>query len=108
MKKIGFITSEEEGLNNDDQLSVSHLEKLGILAIPVVWDQAENQNWDGFDSLIFRSCWNYHQKHSEFLDFIHQLKALSVPVHNPLSVVEWNIDKKIYWIAIRRLKQNVT
>ena len=93
-EKIGFITSAEEGLNSEDELSVSHLETLGILVAPVIWDQPENQNLELFDGLIFRSCWNYHQKHSEFLDWIHQLKALSVPIFNPLSIIEWNIDKK--------------
>ena len=39
MRRIGFITSAEEGLNGDDQLCVTELEKQGISVSPIVWDQ---------------------------------------------------------------------
>lgn len=94
MRRIGFITSAEEGLNGDDQLCVTELEKQGISVSPIVWDQGENQNLKLFDALVFRSCWNYHQKYFEFLEWIRQLRILSIPVFNPLSVIEWNINKK--------------
>ncbi len=107
MKKIGFITSQEEGLNADDQLSLSHLENHSILAVPVIWDHSKNQNLESYDGLIFRSCWNYHQKYSEFLNWVNHLKKLSIPIFNPLSVIEWNLDKKylLNWDSAPKTKQ---
>ncbi len=52
MKKLAFITSEEDpNLINDDQLAIGPLEKLGYLVAPLVWDH--NSQIDGFDALIF-------------------------------------------------------
>jgi glutathione synthase/RimK-type ligase-like ATP-grasp enzyme len=101
MKKIGFITSiEDPQVGGDDHLAFQDLESLGFQVSPVIWDHyigaddsglASLQGWDG---LVFRSCWNYHRKHSEFLGFLDRLKKSRIPVLNPIATIEWNLNKK--------------
>lgn len=93
MKKLAFITSEEDpNLINDDQLAIGPLEKLGYLVAPLVWDH--NSQIDGFDALIFRSCWNYHRKFEQFAKWVTKLKTHNLPVLNSINVSIWNLNKK--------------
>lgn len=92
MKQIGFITSEDDpSLISDDRLVIAPLKKLGYIVEPVVWDSPMKKS---FDALIFRSCWNYHKKHSKFLKFLLELKDLNMPILNSIEVIEWNLNKK--------------
>ncbi len=93
MKKVGFLTSELDPLLiADDRSAFAPLLERGIVASPVIWDRPHDLS--AFDGLVFRSCWNYHRKHGEFLNFLESLRNLEIPVLNPLPVIEWNLNKK--------------
>ncbi len=95
MKRLGFLTSTEDPeLVADDQLVFPALKKIGFSVKPIIWDQLDETSFDDVDGLIFRSCWNYHKKHSAFIDFLKSLKAFKRPIFNSLEITEWNIDKK--------------
>jgi glutathione synthase/RimK-type ligase-like ATP-grasp enzyme len=95
MRRIGFITSEEDpNLIDDDRLAFPELEKRGFQVSPIVWDHVDRVNELDFDALVFRSCWNYHRKFSQFLKWLSEIKKLSIPVLNPVSTIEWNLNKK--------------
>lgn len=93
MKRVAYITSEDlPDLIDDDLLAVALLKERGVAVEPLVWDRALLEP-ERFDALIFRSCWNYHQKYRDFLAFIERLEALGRPVFNSLALTKWNIDK---------------
>ena len=95
MKKIGFLTSiEDPDLISDDRLAFPFLEKNGFFAQPVIWDHFDQSEMASFDGFVFRSCWNYHRKFSQFLQFLEQLENLKVPVYNSLDAIRWNLNKK--------------
>jgi hypothetical protein len=60
----------------------------GTAAEIVVWDDP-SVDWDHFDAVVVRSCWDYIDRRQEFLDW-----ARSVPrLHNDARVLTWNTDK---------------
>lgn len=94
MKKIAFITSEEDPLLiADDQLAIAPLRELGYFVEPVIWD-GDQGHLNSFDAFIFRSCWNCHRKHDQFVEWLTNLNKLDVPILNNLDINLWNINKK--------------
>jgi len=72
----------------DDQQLLPALSELGIDAEPVVWSAPVD--WDVYDLVVVRSCWDYTDRHEEFLAW-----AASVPrLANPAPVLAWNTDKR--------------
>ena len=80
-------------LTADDRLAVPELARLGIAARPAVWDDATVQ-WDDFDAVVIRSCWDYHRKPVAFGAWVRRLGAFGVRVLNPPPVLHWNADKR--------------
>ena len=94
MQTIGFVTSSEDpDLISDDLLAVRILEDRGYRVRPIIWDQTAVTTIE-VELLVFRSCWNYHRRQREFLLWITQLEALSVPIWNSVKVIQWNLHKK--------------
>ncbi len=93
-KKVAFVTSEADpNLIPDDRMAIAPLEKLGIDVEVLVWDRP-GQDLGSYDAFIFRSCWNYHRKHSEFVTWLNGLRSLHIPVFNPVETNIWNLSKK--------------
>jgi glutathione synthase/RimK-type ligase-like ATP-grasp enzyme len=93
-KKVGYIVYRDEPqINSDDQKAEAPLKEKGISILPVVWDDP-NQDLQGFDAFIFRSCWNYHRFHVEFMKWIEGLEKLQKPIFNSPNLVRWNLNKK--------------
>jgi glutathione synthase/RimK-type ligase-like ATP-grasp enzyme len=102
MRKVGYIVYAEDPLiNSDDQKAEAPLKELGISIHPVVWDDPK-QNLQDFDAFVFRSCWNYHRYHVEFLKWIGELEKLNKPIFNSPSLVRWNLNKK-YLLEMQNL-----
>ncbi len=94
MMKLAFVTSTEDPtLIRDDQLAAAPLESLGFAIEPLIWDQDDGEV-ERFDALIFRSCWNYHRKHDQFLVWMNRLRTCRVPIFNPIELNLWNLNKK--------------
>jgi hypothetical protein len=75
-------------LDADDQLLREPLERLGIDAVPAVWDDA-SVDWTAFDLVVVRSPWDYTRQREKFLVW-----ARSVPrLVNPADVIDWNTHK---------------
>jgi len=72
---------------------LSALGKLGIAACPMIWSSSET-DWAAFGAVVIRSCWDYHLRPPEFLEWIERLEQMRIPVLNPPEVVRWNIDKR--------------
>ncbi|WP_344197473.1 hypothetical protein [Aeromicrobium alkaliterrae] len=62
--------------------------RAGLTSEVVVWDDPAVE-WDAYDLVVVRSCWDYVPRREEFLTW-----AASVPrLANPADVIAWNTDK---------------
>lgn len=94
MKKIAFATAEKiKALSPDDRLVIPLLAENQIQVLPAVWSD-DNVNWQAFDAVIIRSCWDYHLKPQQFRDWIDHVTAPGVPLWNPPELLNWNSDKR--------------
>jgi hypothetical protein len=88
--RVALVTCAELAeLEPDDQLLFEPLERLGVRAVPAVWDDPSVE-WDSFDLAVLRSPWDYMPRRDEFVAWARSVKRL----YNPASVVEWNTDKR--------------
>lgn len=69
------------------------LEERGHSVRQLVWSDSAPE-WRDFDAVVIRSCWDYHLRPEEFLDWISRLEALGVPLVNPPPLIRWNLDKR--------------
>lgn len=94
MKKVALVTYNRLlQLNSSDQLLIEPFRKQGYQPIIVRWDD-KNVCWEDFDLVILRSCWDYHYRISQFLEWLDKLESLKVNLWNPVRIIKWNIDKK--------------
>lgn len=92
-KRIALATSADHPtLNDDDRLLIPALSALGLAAAPVVWDGSDVA-WEQFAAVVVRSCWDYHHRLEEFLDWVSRLERAAVPLWNPPAVLRWNSHK---------------
>lgn len=94
MTRIALATyAKVPTLNDDDRLLVPALAALGVTAAPAVWDEA-GVCWDELQGVLIRSCWDYHLRAPEFLDWIARLERSGVRVWNAGDVLRWNHHKR--------------
>ena len=93
MKRVALATSEKfASLTDDDLLLTEPLQRVGISAEAAVWSDPDFP-WTSCDAVIIRSCWDYHLRLPEFLDWIARLEQSGVRVCNPPAMVRWNAEK---------------
>ncbi|KKS45187.1 hypothetical protein A2781_03180 [Candidatus Gottesmanbacteria bacterium RIFCSPHIGHO2_01_FULL_42_27] len=91
---IAFVTyAKSPRFTPSDKLLVKPLESFGHKLFPAPWDNPEI-DWQKFDVLILRSCWNYHLHIDGFLSWLKKIKKLGIRLWNPYQIVLWNIDKR--------------
>lgn len=94
MKEIGFVTYQKAPqLTADDALAIAPLKQLDIAVTPAIWDDT-SVNWQQFDAVIVRSCWDYHHKPHEFRRWIDRLQDMNISLWNPMEIIRWNMHKK--------------
>ena len=72
---------------------IAPLKQSGIEAEFVVWDDAA-ADWSGYDAVLVRSIWNYHEKPTQFIKWLELLESASVPMLNPTAMLRWNMNKR--------------
>lgn len=88
--RVALITCAELAeLEPDDRLVVAPLERLGVQAVPAVWDDPA-VDWSSFGLAVLRSPWDYISRRDRFVAWAHSVPRLA----NPASIVEWNTDKR--------------
>jgi glutathione synthase/RimK-type ligase-like ATP-grasp enzyme len=75
-----------------DHLLIAPLARLGWQAELVAWDVPTD--WDGYEAVIIRSPWDYQDRLAAFMAVLGQIEQSSALLLNPLSVVQWNHDKR--------------
>lgn len=78
-------------LDEDLAPLLAALRIAGITAQVHDWDDP-GVDWAGFDAVLLRSTWDYHQRLPEFLRWCERVAA-GTRLINPLDVVRWNADK---------------
>lgn len=91
---VAFVTTDWERVKDEDcdrPLHEAACAKTGIeLAHPAWWDP--DVDWRAFDLVVIRSPWDYSERLDEFLCWLDRVDG-HVPLHNPASVIRWNLDK---------------
>jgi glutathione synthase/RimK-type ligase-like ATP-grasp enzyme len=92
-KKIAFVTcSTKPDFASDDLPVVSILRSKGIEMYPLPWD-VESDQWNTFDLVVIRSCWNYHLHPEKFIQWLDQMESQKVKLFNSVKTVRWNLHK---------------
>ncbi len=63
--------------------------RAGLESETVVWD-APDVDWDAYDLVVVRSCWDYVPRREEFLDWAARVPRLA----NDVATIRWNTDKQ--------------
>jgi glutathione synthase/RimK-type ligase-like ATP-grasp enzyme len=79
-------------LTPSDQQLLAPLHALGFIAEPVMWSDPAI-DWTRYAAVVIRSCWDYHHRINEFLDWIGRLETACVPVINSAGTIRWNASK---------------
>ena len=66
-------------LSDDDRLLLPELTRAGIRAEPAVWSN-DHIDWSRFSSVVIRSCWDYHHRPQEFLEWLGQVEQLRIQI----------------------------
>jgi glutathione synthase/RimK-type ligase-like ATP-grasp enzyme len=92
MTRVALVTAEASRGHDEDEVPL--LDALiwrGVEASVVAWDD-RRADWAAFDAAILRSTWDYHTRHREFVRWLHRVERRT-RVLNPVSTVEWSLDK---------------
>ncbi|MGH7617511.1 MAG: ATP-grasp domain-containing protein [Gemmatimonadaceae bacterium] len=91
--RVALATYEKAPrLAPDDRGLIPALARLGVEAEPAVWSR--EREWDEFDAVVVRSCWDYHRRAGEFLGWLDRLAAQRIPTWNSPEMIWWNADKR--------------
>ncbi len=92
-KRIAFVTSSvKPDFATNDLHVVNSLRSSGAEVLPLPWD-IETTEWDSFDLVVIRSCWNYHLHPEKFIKWIDSMEKKKVKMLNPLKIARWNLHK---------------
>lgn len=92
-KRIAFVTSSVKPDFADDDIYVADcLTAAGTEVQPLPWD-GDATEWNSFDLVVIRSCWNYHHHPEKFIRWIDQMEEQKVNMFNPLKIARWNLHK---------------
>ena len=102
MRRVALATYESApGLAPDDRPLIPALDGVGIRAEPAVWSD-RSVEWESYDAVVIRSCWDYHLRVAEFFSWLDRLESAGVRVCNPPGLVRWNADKRYLLDLARR------
>lgn len=75
-----------------DELLYAPLQRYGWHAETVDW-RDDSINWNQFDAVIIRSCWDYQSDPAQFLTVLATIERSTAKLDNSLEVVRWNLSK---------------
>lgn len=77
--------------DGDDDALIDALGRIGIDAVPAVWDD-DQVDWSQFDLVVIRTTWDYDERRDEFVDWAHRVEEVTT-LCNSADVVRWNTHK---------------
>lgn len=89
-RSVALVTCAElPELDADTRRVRDSLVARGLSTTAAVWDD-RSINWDAFDVVVVRSCWDYVQRRDEFLRWAQRVPNLV----NSAPVLDWNTHKQ--------------
>lgn len=88
---VALATSLGE-LPPSDKLLAAALTAKGFDVRAAIWSNTQVA-WREFDAVIIRSCWDYHLRAAEFLQWINFLQQSRIALVNSADLIRWNADK---------------
>ena len=85
---VALVTMEPMPANAEHALLAAALDKRGVVPVDVAWDSA-GFDWSKVQVAVLRSCWDYHLRPGQFLDWARRVPRLL----NPYRAIEWNAHK---------------
>jgi hypothetical protein len=93
MARVALVTAASaRGFDEDEVPLLDALVWRGVDASVVAWDDRA-VDWAAFDVAIIRSTWDYTKREREFVRWLHRVERRT-RILNPVSVVEWGLDKR--------------
>ena len=83
-------------LDEDGPALLGALARLGVEAVPTVWDS--EVDWQRFGLVVVRSTWDYAERRDAFLAWAGSLPR----VLNQVPVLRWSTDKELYLADLGR------
>lgn len=91
--RIGIVTDENwPELTDSDSRLAEALDARGHSVEPVIWHD-DSIEWEAFDLLVVRSCYQYYTAPEAFREWLETVEADGPPLVNPVSVIRWNMHK---------------
>lgn len=93
-RKCCFLSMDSlAGYVSDDELAVAPLAELGWDVATVSW-RDKTVDWNAFEIVVVRTPWDYQNDPDAFLEVLRKIDASNARLENPLSIIEWNLDKR--------------
>jgi glutathione synthase/RimK-type ligase-like ATP-grasp enzyme len=89
--RVALATSAP--LGSDELALIPRLGRHAIRAEPTVWSDP-NADWSAFAGVVIRSCWDYHHRLEEFLDWVRRVEESGTVVINSPALIRWNSSKR--------------
>ncbi|MCA9752545.1 MAG: hypothetical protein KC591_10165 [Gemmatimonadetes bacterium] len=94
--RVAFVTfAGLPHLDADDRPFADALRVAGVDVSPAVWSDPR-VDWDDFDLLVLRSCWDYDRRPTEFRAWLDAREHGRTRVVNPVRALRWNLDKDVF------------
>lgn len=93
---VVLALSEEAAGTTEARLLLEAAGRAGVEAREVVWShvRAVPLEHDAAPVVVIGHTWDYHLRLPAFRSWLDGLRRIGALVHNPLEIVEWNLDKR--------------
>lgn len=81
------------GYVSDDELAIAPLAEIGWDVSTISW-RDKTVDWNDFEIVVIRTPWDYQNDPDPFLDVLRKIDTSNARLENPLSIIEWNLDKR--------------
>ncbi|MFY4815117.1 ATP-grasp domain-containing protein [Haloarcula sp. AONF1] len=79
-------------MTEDGQALQTELGNRGFSAESVLWTDSTVE-WDSFDVVLVRSCWEYHSQLDAFQNWLDRIENVDVVLLNSADTIRWNHHK---------------
>lgn len=87
-------------LTDEDRMLMAALRDRGVASAPLVWNDPMPDALGEGDTVVVRSCWDYHLQPGRFGDWLAQVEARGATLANGGERLRWNMDKR-YLLELR-------
>ena len=93
MKKCAILTMDSlnEFVDYDTKLD-KPMHTLGWQLDYISW-RKRNVDWDNYQAVVIRSTWDYQNDIDAFIKALETIDNSNAQLLNPLSIINWNINK---------------